>query len=476
MIPLTAEQIADITAGRLVAGRGDRLAQGVTIDSRTLVEADCFIAIIGPRDDGHRYLQQALAEGASTLVIQRAEIVDRLVNPRDAGIIVVDDGTEALQALARAVRDRVDPVVVAITGSVGKTTTKALTHSLLEDSRPTHVTPGNYNNQWGLPLSLLGLEPGHRWMIAELGMSAPGEIRALARLARPSIGVITNVAPAHMENFDSLDDVAAAKRELAEEVPDEGTLIVGADDDRTARIGREMAGRVDRVITFGTDPEATVGAEELLRTASGWELQLRVPGEPLTPVRLPLPGEHSVINFLSAAAVAHALAVSAADIAARAPDLELPDMRGQIHRTAAGYWVFDDSYNASPTAMMRALDTLSELPGEGRSILAAGDMLELGSWSEEAHREVGLHAAQLGIDRVFTVGPLARDIGHGAREGGLAAGAIRSFSTSEEAAEAVAAEVAPGDRVLVKGSRAVRMERVTRALLTAAAEEEEVEA
>lgn len=466
MIPLTAARIAEICGGRLHSGDPDRTAWGVTIDSRALAAGDCFIAIVGPRDDGHRYAQQALAAGASVLVLQRPEICGRLVNSGDAGIVLVEDGTRALQALARYVRDRIDPLVVAITGSVGKTTTKTLTHALLAGTHPTHATPGNFNNHWGLPLSLLGLRPEHTWMVAELGMSAAGEIRALASLARPHVAVITNVAPVHMANFDSLDGVAAAKRELAESLDSDGVLLVNADDPRTAAMGREMEGRVGRVVTFGQGRGADVRADRLAAANSGWDFDLLLPDGIRVPVHLPLPGEHSLANFLAAAAVAHALGIPADTIAERAETLELPDKRGQIHRTER-FWIFDDSYNASPTAMMRALDTLAGLPGGGRRVLAAGDMLELGSWSEDAHREVGLHAAQLGVDLVVTVGPLARDIAHGAREGGVDGDAVLSFSTPEEAAEALIARIQPGDRILVKGSRAVRMERLTRALLEA---------
>lgn len=471
MIPLSANEVVRITSGQPIGGRADRQATGVAIDSRAIHQDDCFIAIIGPRDDGHRYAQQAVASGATILLLQRREICDQIVNTTGAAVVLVPDTTAALQALARHVRSVIDPLVVAITGSVGKTTTKTLTHALLAPIRRTHATPGNYNNQWGLPLSLLGLRPGDEWMVAEIGMSAPGEIRALARLARPRIGVITNVAPVHMANFESLAEVAAAKQELAEELPGDGTLIVNADDARTAAVAEAMRGRLGRTLTFGLAAEAAVRAEGLRAAGSGWSLELALPDRDRAPVRLPLPGEHSVANFLAAAAVAHALGITAGDIALRAAGLELPSMRGQIHHTAGGFSVMDDSYNASPTAMMRAIDALAGLPGNGRRILAAGDMLELGSWSEEAHREVGLHAAQSGIDLVVTVGPLARDLGHGARAGGLPDERILAFSTSEDAAPVLGELVRAGDRVLVKGSRAVRMEVVTRALLAAGGSE-----
>lgn len=472
MIPMSARAIADITGGELVTGNPGSTACGVVIDSRAIGEGDCFVAIVGPRDDGHRYAQQTLAAGASVLVVQRPEIVERLVNAREAGIVLVPDSTAALQALGSHLRDTVDPLVVAITGSMGKTTTKTLTHALLSPSRPTHVTPGNFNNHWGLPLSLLGLEPHHAWMVAELGMSAPGEIAALAALARPQIAVITNVAPVHMENFDSVEGVAAAKRELADALEPTGTLVVSGDDPRTDAMADARRDRVARVIRFGLHGRCDVRAERLRGANGGWELDLVLPGNPSLAVRLPLPGEHSVANFLAAAAVAHALDIGGSDIAERAARLELPARRGQIHRTSGGITVIDDSYNASPAAMMRAIDMLASLPPAGRRILVLGDMLELGAWAEDAHREVGLHAAQLGMNLLFTVGPLARDIAHGAREGGLEPDDVRSFSTPGDAAAELLRSVRPGDQVLVKGSRGVRMEGVTQALLEADTMEE----
>lgn len=462
MIPLTAATIAAAVDGRILTGDPERLARRVVIDSRQVGEGDAFVAIVGPRDNGHRYLQQALAAGASVLIVERGELHDQLVNPGRAAVVHVKDTTEALQRLGGYMLDLVDPVVIGITGSVGKTTTKALTWELLRTTRSTHVTPGNFNNHWGLPLSLLGLEPHHEWMVAELGMSFAGEIRALARISRPRVGVITTIQPVHMENFDSIEGVAAAKRELAEELPDGGILVLSADDPRTEAMAPQFRDRL-RVITFGLR-EGDVHAIDPRRDNGGWTLSLALPGESPRATSLHLPGEHSLANFLAAAAVAHAMGVPADEIVRLAPGLSLPSMRGQVHR-AGGVTVIDDSYNASPTAMMRALETLVGLPGDGRLILAAGDMLELGAWAEEAHREVGLHAAQLGFDLVVTVGTLARDIGMGARAGGLDSGAVWSFSSPEEAADALRAEVRPGDRVLVKGSRAMRMERVARALL-----------
>ncbi len=465
MIPMSAVELAEVLGRPIEAGNASNQVTRVVIDSRQVQQGDAFVAIVGPRDDGHRYLPQALASGASAVVVSRRDVLDHLVNPHEAGIVHVDDTTTALQRLAKHVRDVVEPTVVAITGSVGKTTTKALTHALLRATESTHATPGNFNNQWGLPLSLLGLRPGHRWMVAELGMSAAGEIAELTRLARPSIGVITNVAPVHMENFDDLAGVAAAKQELADELPPECTLIVNADDPLTAAMGSRRRQRGAPTLCYGVHVDAEISAHDIETATSGWSFELRCSSSDMATVQLPLPGAHSISNFLAAATVASVLGIDAATIAARASELMLPAMRGQVHHTDLGVVVIDDSYNASPAAMLTALETLAATAGHGRKILALGDMLELGSWAEDAHREVGLHAAHLDVDRLVTVGPLARDIGHGARAGGMSADAIAAFSASDEAAEAIESIVRPGDTVLVKGSRGIRMERIVHTLL-----------
>jgi len=465
MIPTTGSELAAVLAGKLVDGNGAATCSRVVIDSRQVCPEVCFFAIVGPHDDGHRYLPQAIAGGASVLVIQRPEALPHLENATNATIILVDDTTAALQAFSAHVRQTINPLVIAITGSVGKTTTKALTYGLLRDSASTLATPGNFNNHWGLPLSLLGLEPGHEWMVAELGMSGPGEIALLAALAEPQIAVITNVAPVHMENFDSLAGVAAAKRELAEALSGDGTLIVNADDAPTARIGDEFQGRVARVLRFGTGPTADIRATDAEAVDGGWRLTLSFPGNQPVAARLPLPGAHSLSNFLAAAAVAHAVGIDVQTVADRTAGLVLPAMRGQMRRTNDGIAVIDDSYNASPAAMLSAIDTLAGSPTGRKRILALGDMLELGSWAEDAHREVGLHAAAVDIDTLVTVGPLARDIARGAAAGGMSEESIRSFGTSDEAAAAIRNIARPGDTVLIKGSRGIRMERVTRALL-----------
>jgi len=362
------------------------------------------------------------------------------------------------------VRKRVNPLVVAITGSIGKTSTKHFATEVLQERFDVHSTPGNLNNHWGLPLSLLGLEEHHEIMVAELGMSGPGEIRTLARVASPRIGVITNVAPVHMEFFESVEDVAAAKAELAEELPPEGILIVNADDPRTAAMAVRFAQRVERVLTFGRGADADIKAIGAVESDDGWRFRLDIAGSEPVSVLLPLSGSHTLMNFLAAASIAHALGITPKTIAVRAQRLSFPAGRGETYELDNGVRIIDDSYNASPVAMVQSLDRMASLPAAGRRIFAAGDMLELGAWAEEAHREVGEHAARLGVDILIAVGDCADFFSSGAEAGGMGADRIFCFATAEDAGRALATEVRAGDLVLVKGSRGIHMERLIEAL------------
>ena len=461
MIPLRAREIAEAVGGRL-AGDTDRVAESVTLDSRSAKPGDCFFAIIGERRDGHDFLGNAAAAGAAVLVAQRAPEADL----DGATLILVDDTTAALQALAGVVRQRLDPTVVAITGSLGKTTTKELAATLLRTRFEVHVSPGNLNNHWGVPLSLLGLEPHHEVMVAELAMSRTGEIRRLARLAAPDLGVITNVAPAHMENFGDLDAVAATKAELVEELPEDGTLVVNADDTRTALLADRLGTEVARVITFGRSESAMVRAVDVEAGAGGlgWSFSVSLPDHDPLPVSLSLPGTAGVANFLAAAAVAWALDVPAEIIADTAAALELLPNRGAVRELASGVVILDESYNASPEAVKGAVDTLAGLAATRRRIAVLGDMLELGAWAEEAHREMGRRAAESAIDLLVAVGVHASVVTGGAREAGMAVEATHGFETAADAAEWLPTHLEAGDLVLVKGSRAVHMERVIEAI------------
>lgn len=452
-----ALSLAEIAAavGATPAGGHARLeAAGVSIDSRTLAPGELFVAVKGPRFDGHDFLAEAARKGAVAALVHR-----QAPAPPELPLVRVADTTAALGELARHVRLSHPVPVVAITGSVGKTTTKEMTAALLATRGPVLKTEGNLNNQYGLPLTLLRLAPEHQAAVLELGMSAPGELRALTALARPDLAVITRIAPVHLEFFGSLAAIAAAKAEILEGLRPGGAAVLNHDDPQLLRVAETFSGEV---VWFGRGRACAVSAENWRGSVFGMRFDLRVGGR-VVDVALPLAGAHHVTNFLAAAAAAHRLGVGAEAIAAAATTLAPAAHRGEVLRLGDGVTLLDDSYNSSPEAVAAALEALALAAG-ARRVAFLGDMLELGPTGPELHREAGARAAAR-LDALVAVGPLAAHMLEGARGAGAKAAALVGFPDSEAAAAAAAGLVRPGDAVLVKGSRGVRMERVVEALV-----------
>jgi len=450
---LTVEEVLAGTGGRLSCGSRSVEFAGVSIDSRTILHGQLFFAIAGPHFDGHDFLADVAVKGAVAAVVHRAAPA-----PPSLPLITVPDTTRALADLARHRRLAADLPVVAITGSVGKTTTKEMTAALLETRGPVLKTEGNLNNQYGLPLSLLRLQPEHTAAVLELGMSAAGELRELSRVAQPDVAVITRVSPVHLEFFDSMDAIAAAKAEILEGLRSGGAAVLNGDDDRLRRIGEDFRGRV---LWFGRDRRFDVSAESWRGTGFGMRFDLRVAGR-VVDVALPLAGPHFVSNFLAAAAAAHALGIAPETMAEAATHLLPARHRGEVLSLGEAVLVLDDCYNSSPDALEAAVVALTLLPGQ-RRVAVIGDMLELGEAGPALHRESG--RALVGrVDVVMGIGSLAREFLEGAREGGMSAAVLHWFTDSEEAAAGLIAQIQPGDAVLVKGSRGVRLENVVEAL------------
>ncbi|HUG53325.1 MAG TPA: UDP-N-acetylmuramoyl-tripeptide--D-alanyl-D-alanine ligase [Vicinamibacteria bacterium] len=451
---LTLDEVATATRGVVAAGGPAARVGGVSIDSRTLDKGQLFVAVKGPRFDGHDFLADAVGRGAAAALVHRD--VEAL---QGFPLVRVRDTTEALKDLSRHVRLLSAVPVVAVTGSAGKTTTKEMTAALLATLGPVLKTEGNLNNQYGLPLTLLRLGPEHRSAVLELGMSAAGELRELSGIARPDVAIITMVAPVHLEFFDSVDAIAAAKAEILEGLDADGVAVLNRDDPRVRRIGERRKGRT---LWFGRDRACDVSAEKWRGTIHGMRFDMRLGGESYD-VALPLPGPHFLMNFLAAAAAAHHLGVPAERIVEEASHMKAARSRGEVRRLGQGVTLLDDSYNSNPAAVEAAVTAL-DMAAQGRRVAFLGDMLELGPTGPELHRETG--ARLFGrADLVVGVGALGREFSAGARTAGAADSAVREFASSEEAAAEAAALVQPGDAVLVKGSRGAHMEKVVEALV-----------
>ena len=453
---LTVEEVARATSGGFVVrGHGVAELTGVSIDSRTLRPGELFVAIVGPRLDGHDFVAEAVARGAAAILVQR-----EISLPPGVDVLRVGDTTAALGRLASHVRQASGLPVVCVTGSTGKTTTKEMAAALLAVLGPVLKSEGNLNNQYGLPLTLFRLSPEHRAAVLELGMSAPGELRALASVARPDLAVITNVAPVHLEFFSSVDAIAQAKAEILEGLGPGGVAVLNRDDPRVRRIGEAFPGKA---IWFGWDRRNEVSAEAWRGTLFGMRFVLRLGGRPYD-AALPLAGRHFVANFMAAAAAAHRLGVAPEAILEAAAQLEPAPHRGRVLRLGGGVTLLDDSYNANPAAVEAAVAALALSP-RGRRIAFLGDMLELGPDGPELHRATGEKVAPL-LDAIAAVGPLAAHLLEGAERAGSSSSAFLRYPDSSAAAEEAPQIVRPGDAVLVKGSRGVRMERIVDALVS----------
>jgi UDP-N-acetylmuramoyl-tripeptide--D-alanyl-D-alanine ligase len=430
----------------------EEVAQGYSIDSRTVGPGELFFAVKGERLDGHDYANAALGKGAARAVVQKDQLHRY---PDKAGLLAVDDTLVALQTLATAVRKLWGKPLVGITGSAGKTTTKEAVAHVLAARFRVLKSEGNFNNHFGLPLMLLKLEPEHDVAVIEMGMSHAGEIRALAKIARPEIGVVTNVAPVHLEFFDSLAGIARAKYELIESLPAGGTAVLNADDDYVSQFGRDFKGKV---VTYGTRAMADVRAENIqTRGAEGSEFDVVMTGG-RAHAHLPLVGEHNVLNALAAVTVGVIRGLKPSEAVSALATLAPPDQRGQVLQLG-NITVINDCYNSNPKALDAMVDALAAMKA-GRRIVVAGEMLELGPAGEQLHRAAGQHMAEKKISVLVGVRGLAQAMVDGARHSGTEAEFV---ATPEEAGEWLAREARDGDVVLLKASRGVKLEKALEA-------------
>jgi UDP-N-acetylmuramoyl-tripeptide--D-alanyl-D-alanine ligase len=464
MARLSLASIARAVRGEVVlgsrppAGGAEHEVEEYGIDSRTTKPGELFFAIVGPRLDGHEFVKAAIARGAAAAVVARGTPAKY---PEAPALVRVKDTTRALQDLAAHVR-RARPLrVVGITGSAGKTTAKEMTAAVLSERFRVLKSEGNLNNTYGLPLMLLRLKPEQEVAVLEMGMSYHGEITRLVEIADPDVGAILNVLRVHLEHFGTLQKIAEAKGELFRTMRRDAVAVFNADDRLVARLGQEFGGPK---IPYGlASKKARVRAEAIeVEGLGGSRFVLRSNGGGV-PVRLSLPGRHNVFNALAAASVGIAMGLQADEIRRGLEAVRPASMRGVLHRLPGGIELLDDSYNSNPAAMERAIESLKCATPRGRRVLVSGDMLELGAYGARAHARLGAQVAKAGIDLFVAVGPLSRRAADAARAAG--GRDVTHVPDSEAAAAFVSSVVRPGDLIVVKGSRGMKMERVVQALL-----------
>lgn len=465
MLPLKAAEIARATNGSLLAGSGRAIVEGVSTDSRNVGAGDLFVPIKGENFDGMAFVGEALAGAAAGTFVTRwnekvrAELRD-LVGPKTI-IIKVGDGQTALQKLAAHVRGRLNAAVVGITGSTGKTTTKDFLAAMLAEEMKVVAAERSFNNEIGVPMTILRATAETEVLVVEMAMRGRGQIAQLANIARPTIGLITNVGKTHFEFLGSEERIAEAKGELVEAIPPEGVVVLNADDYWTHKMRALSAARI---VTYGAHGSANVRATDVALDGEGRAtFTLKAAGRSRK-VRLPVLGRHNVYNYCAAAAVALEMGVDLSHVLASLDRVSMSDMRMQLFTTADGVTVLNDAYNANPTSMKAALETLGAISSTGKKIAVLGDMTELGSMTDVAHFQVGEQAATAGIDLLVTVGEHGTRIADGAMVHGMGKQQVRRCGTSVEASKVVRKALAPSDVVLVKASRVMRLEEVVDAL------------
>ena len=449
MIVMTLDEISKILQGHKIGASVS--VSGVSIDTRTLSSGDLYIAISGEQFDGHDYIAQAQQSGAIAVVVAK-EVATKLPQ------IIVKDTRLALAELAGALRDKLEIKVCAITGSNGKTTVKEMIAAILAVNYQVLFTQGNLNNDIGVPLTLLRLHEKHQYAVIEMGANHPGEIAYTSHYARPDVVVINNVGAAHIEGFGSLDGVAKAKAEIIQSLADDGIAVLNADD-HFYSMWRALAGQ-HKVLSFGLTQTADIVAEKIVTELRESQFKTTfdlVFSDNKVPIELPLAGKHNVKNALAASAACIALGVKLEQIQAGLVNVKAVSGRLQLYESEAGFKLINDTYNANPDSLTVALEVLKQCPGE--SWLALGAFGELGAESARLHSEMGKQIKKAGVQRLFATGEMAENTVYA-----FGAGAVY-YASKNELIEAVKKQITPEQALLVKGSRAQKMEVVVNALL-----------
>ncbi|NLE64782.1 MAG: UDP-N-acetylmuramoyl-tripeptide--D-alanyl-D-alanine ligase [Elusimicrobia bacterium] len=449
----TIREIMKATGGRLIRGSAKKQVRGVSTDSRTIKAGDLFVALVGEHFDGHRFAREVVQAGAAGILVSR-ENVDA---PADVPLILVADTTRAFGRLAAFHRSRFKIPVVAITGSAGKTSTKELTAAVLGTKYKVLFNKGTENNHVGVPRTLLQMTRRHQAAVIEVGTNHPGEIAWLGEIVRPTVAVFTNIGASHLAGFGDLEGVFAEKSSLLDHLAPKGTVILNADDPFLARIVKMK--RPQKILTYGTQKKAGVHVQKIVMDGAGFRVTLK----DKKVFFLPSLAQGNVMNALAALSCARILKVPTAK-AVKALASSVPPKGRMVVHDLKGVLLIDDTYNANPVSCRNALKALSLIPRRGKAFFVVGDMLELGPEARRWHEEVGEEAARAGVDQVISVGDLARHIGTRARRRKKSLLA-RHVAGKDEALRILFADVRPGDVVLVKGSRGMRMEEIVEKVL-----------
>jgi UDP-N-acetylmuramoyl-tripeptide--D-alanyl-D-alanine ligase len=461
MLTAAVDTVLSAVNGELLVGSLSKVVSDVCVDSRCIRPGCIFLALPGERADGHDFVSSAMDAGAKLIIVSRtaeqiAELIE-VARRRDVAVVRVDDALGAIQALVTYHRSRLHCEVLGITGSTGKTSTKDFLMSVLSAGMRAIGTAGNRNNELGVPLTVLAASADTEVLVVEMGMRGIGQIAQLCEIARPTLGLLTNVGTSHIELLGSQDAVAEAKGELVRCLPRTGAAFLNGDDEYSSRIAATTAAPV---IRYGLSEACDVRAEHIELDGESRASFTLTGAAGQARVALPVPGRHNVYNALAAAAVGLHLGIPVATIAEQLASAKLSAMRMQVINAANGVTVINDAYNANPASMRAAVDTLGAMATTGKRIAVLGDMAELGSLTELAHFRIGEAVARLGIDELVAVGERSRRIAEGALAAGMSRGCVHGAQDAETAAEALADLAVAGDIVLVKASRVMGLEVV----------------